>query len=189
MELLWDINEVTKMKQCKVCNKTEYNHQFDRTTDGHNVCLGCMSEAQDYYKKGLLSLEQINNYYEILKNYKNKLIEMVLHCRKQGKHNNENPINILKEVIELERSLALTSYNKGRGFHKINIDLTKEDFLGETMLTITEHYFLTQQILDNFDLIRPKMTTITTIKQSDSNGSYNQFVKKHYSRRYTSILV
>lgn len=171
------------MKKCNNCKRTDYEHQFDKTTDNKNICLSCMNEAQNHYRKGLLSNSEIEQYYTFKEKYKEKLQEIILLCRKHAIARNEDPIAIIKEVKELENNLSLTAYDKGQGFHKATISLDKESFEGELPLTAMEHYLLVTKVLDNFDLIRENIE-LPKIKERDSNGRYYNWVKKNFSQRY-----
>lgn len=169
------------MKECEICKKVSYEHQFDRTTDGKDVCLGCMSQAQDHYKKGLLNSKEIKDYYDFLKNYKKKLQEVVLLAKKHGILRNEDPVKILKEVKELENKLSKTAYNKAPSFQKATVKKLTE-LKGEVPLTIKEHYLIVTKILDNFDLIRPN-AELPKIKENN-NGRYYRWGVKNYISRY-----
>jgi hypothetical protein len=172
------------MKQCQQCNKMDNINQIITTTDNKNMCRSCYVEAQQHYKKGLLNSKEIEEYYKLKEEYKEKLYEILLHIKKQGIDKEEDPIKILEEVKELEVSLAKTKYNKGRGFHKTTLDLTKETFKGEVNLTMREHKEIIETIMNNFDLIRPPLSKEIIIEQGDSNGNYNSYSKKNYFWRY-----
>lgn len=174
---------------CYKCNKTDYSNRFETTTDNKQVCMMCLRESQDYYKKGLLSSEEIDAYYADVKNYKEKVGELNLLIRKYAKHNNETPTRILKEVLELETSLSETSFKKGLGFgHKTIVSSIKE-INGVLTATMKERIALTKQIIENFDLIRKtlskeelKKVVVNSIK---SNGDFNKLFTNNYYTPYT----
>lgn len=173
-----------KMKQCKQCNKTDYESRFNRTTDNEDICIKCLTECQDHYKKGLISFEEVRDFYQLKKEYKALVDKMLLKIKKYAKYYNESPVEILKEVRELEDSLSITAFKKGRGFHKAVIDLKTEKFEGGTVTTLEEHYIIVKQVMDNFDLIResiPEELVKTTDR--DINGNYRSFADKHYKWR------
>jgi len=143
-----------------------------------------MNEAQDHYKKGLLSSKEITNYYELKKTYKQKIDEIILKIKKYAKNNKENPIKILKEVIELENNLSKTRYGKGKGFQKATINPKKETFEGKTTTTMKEHLEIIKTVIKNFDLIRkPINEKAIKMTNKDVNGNYRSYADKNYKWR------
>lgn len=169
---------------CTECNKTDYDNVFEKTTDNKDVCIKCLSEAQDYYKKGLLSSEEVSKYFKLKELYKLKVNEISLQVRKYAKYYETSDIELMKDVIRLETSLSERTFKKGKGFGTRTIVSSIEEINGVLSVTIDEHLAIINQVLENFDLIAKIIPeeeySKLVISRGVSNSEFNNFIERNY---------
>jgi len=174
--------EMTKVK-CEMCNKNEFESLAVTTTDEHYLCIPCLREAQDYYKKGLLSLDEVKEFYEIKRDYINKTQEISILIRKYALHLDKKPVDILKEVMKLEKQLSESTFKKGQGFPGVSHVNQVSQINGKMTTNMDEHLAIINQVLENFDLIEKPIAEeiLKEIKVGNhSNGHYENFFKNSY---------
>ena len=145
---------------CQHCNQTNFNDRNTRTIENDIVCLNCIEPVRNYYRKGLVTNEEVYNFFKLEESYKKATLELNQKVKKYSQHNKEKSQEVLKDLLAEVEIEAIKRYSK-----VFNCCL------------IPEKQRVVQEITNNFSRVRkelPLEVYDSIVLNNISNGDYNK---------------
>lgn len=151
--------------KCEWCNKIQNNDRVTRTTDRKTCCLHCFDKARDYYKKGLLSSDEVSEYYSLKAKYYKLMNELILKIKKVLYE--KSNLRVKKEIEDLyktESQWCIKKHNKVR-----------------EVLNLKERIGMIEDLINYYPLlINVNDSYYNNISISDSPRTVRLVVEKYY---------